>query len=176
MPTMRRVVCLLLLVATSAFAEDQVYRYVGPDGAIHYTDKPPDKQAKPVQLPPLQTFKSTGTPTSGSAPASEPAKPAGTPSFSLSIDSPAAEETFREVNPDINISVSVLPGLVNGYGLIYAVDGQPQNEEPVSQTSYVVSGLERGSHTLSVSLVNARGETLDTQSVTVHMKPPVVKP
>ena len=172
---MRGLTCLLLLTTLSASAEDKVYRYVAPNGAIHYTDKPPDKNAKPVELPPLQTFKSTRG-TSSAPTSSSTDTPLPPPQFSLAIDSPTPEQTYREVAPQITLSVSILPGLISGYGLVYAVDGVVQNEEPIGQTSYIVTGLDRGSHTLSATLVNSRGIEVASSSVTVHLKPPVVKP
>lgn len=173
---MRRLACLLLITtALAAGAEDKVYRYVGPDGAIHYTDKPPTKDAKPVQLPQLQTFQSSRGTSSAPAVTTTPQRPAA-PQFSLSIDSPTPEQTFRDVGAQITVTVSILPGLVTGYGLIYSVDGQPQHEGALGQTSFNVGSLERGSHTLSVSLVNDKGSEVASNSITVHMKPPVVRP
>lgn len=178
MALMRCLIGLLaLLTAVSATAADaQVYRYVAPDGTIHYTDKPRDKTSKPVQLPPLQTYKSTGRGNFDIDDIASTPKPQGTAQFALSIESPTPEETYREANPQITLAVSVLPGLISGYGFIYAVNGQAQNEEPIDQTSYAITGLERGSHTLSATLVNPKGDSIATSSVTVHIKPPIVRP
>ena len=58
---------------------------------------------------------------------------------------------------------------------MYSVDGQAQNSDPVSQTSYTIGGLERGSHTITVALIGPKGEQAAAGSVTVHMKPPIAQ-
>lgn len=170
---MQKLACLLLLLlATTVTAEDKVYRYVDANGVIHYTDKPPSKGAKPVKLPKLQTF-SGGTGAPAPAPDASPLPVA--PQFSLAINSPTPDQTFRGTGTTVNVTVSILPALVSGYGLIYYLDGTPQNDTPITQTSHTLSGLERGSHDITVALVGPKGEEVARSSVTVYMKQPIAK-
>ncbi len=163
---------LLLITANVAVAtgspDDKVYRYVDPNGVVHYTDKPPSKDAKPVSLPGLQTFKHGA---SDAKYASLPTKP----QFSLAINSPTPDQTYHDTTNSIVISVSILPALVSGYGLIYSVDGAPLNSSPSEQTSYTVSDLDRGTHTLSVALIAPNGEQVAGGSTTVHLLQPALK-
>ncbi|HUP91754.1 MAG TPA: DUF4124 domain-containing protein [Solimonas sp.] len=164
--------CLLLLAALPAAAE--VYRYTDEKGVIHYTDKPPSKDAKPAKLPPLQSIPG-GMPASppASAVASAPAATATATRFSVNITSPTPDETLRDPSSPVSIAVSVMPGLVGGYGLIYYVDGEPRNSSPVGDTSMSVSGLERGEHLLAVAIVdNAGREVARSPAVVVHLKQP----
>lgn len=167
---------LLLLCAGTAGAEDKVYRYVDDKGVVHYTDKPPTKEAKPVELPKLQTFKGGGTSSSTAKKKTEEVKIPAMPAFTLSINSPTPDETLRDAARSVTVSVSILPALVGGYGLNYKLDGQTQNNQPLAQTSYALEGIERGSHEISVDLVDADGKVVTSSSVTVHSKPPVARP
>jgi hypothetical protein len=163
---------LMLYAATATAADgDAVYRYTDSKGIVHYTDKPPEKNAKPVNLPKLQTIPARDV-TKGLDPAKGKTE---TTKFSLSFDSPTPEQTFREVGATVPVSVSVMPGLIGGYGLMYTVDGKPINDAPSFSTSIAIPGLERGSHVISVALVDAKRKPQATATVTVHMKPPMVR-
>lgn len=168
--------CCLLLglsVATAATAAD-VYRYVDPDGVVHYTDKPPSKDAKPANLPPLQVVAPAVRPTpSGAVNALPELDP---PLVELSIASPAPEQTFRGDDRRLLVNVQTNRPLPDGYGLLYMLDGSPQNRTATRALSYTLEGVERGEHLISVAAVDNRGrEVARTAPVIVHMKPPTVQ-
>lgn len=169
----------LVLIALSLFAlslpaaeGEEVYRYTDANGVVHYTDKPPAKNSQPANLPKLQTYRSGQPPKTFDF--SDSPK-AGAPKFSVAFDSPSPEQTYREAGASVDVAVSVMPGLVGGYGLLYTVDGQPYNEAPSFSTSVSISGLERGTHVIGVSLVDAKRQPQAQASVNVHIKPPTVK-
>lgn len=162
---------LLCGLAFAAEEDDKVYRYTDSKGVTHYTDKPPAKNAKPIDLPKLQTYSNTLSGSSAPAPPPVPLAPR----FSLAINSPTPEQTFRDNDTQVSVSVTVLPALVSGYGLIYALNGQPQNTEPLNQTSFTLSGVERGTHAVSATLIGLKGEVLASNSVTIHVRQPVAK-
>jgi hypothetical protein len=162
---------LMLAGAATAADGDKVYRYTDANGVVHYTDKPPEKNAKPVNLPRLQTIprsdvsKSLGA-TGGGREVTQ---------FTVAFDSPTPDQVFREPGAAVPVSVNVMPGLIGGYGLLYSVNGKPINEAPSFSTSVAVPGLERGSHVITVALVDAKRTPQAQASVTVHMKPPTVR-
>ena len=165
---------LLLILLAGAAQATEVYRYTDENGVTHYTDKAPSKDAAPAKLPALQTMPSlSGKVNTSTSSASAPK--VFVPDFSLSISSPTPEQTFRNPGEAVEVSVSVMPGLAAGYGLIYSVDGSAQNPDPTLSTSLSLPGLERGSHSIGVALVDAQGNEVASSSVTVHMKPPVAK-
>jgi len=164
---------LSLLAANLPAAEnDEVYRYTDANGVVHYTDKPPAKDAKPVNLPKIQTYRSGQPPKTFDLSDSQKS---GVPKFSVAFDSPSPEQTYRDAGATVSIAVSIMPGLVGGYGLLYTVDGEPLNEAPSFTTSLSVPGLERGSHVIAVTLVDAKRQPQAQASVNIHMKPPTVK-
>ena len=181
---MRMLLLSLVFLAPAGLAADPVYRYTDEKGVIHYTDKPPSKDAKPVQLPPLQTFPATpvapGPSTASVTPLPGPVliepMPIGT-RFSLSISSPTPDQIFREIGGGMNVSVAVMPGLVRGYGLVYYVDGKARNADPTDATTFSLPDLDRGSHTVAVAMIGPDGkEVARSEPVTVHFKLPVAPP
>jgi hypothetical protein len=178
---MRLILSILLLAsATAALAGGTVYRYVDKDGVTHYTDKPPTPDAKPANLPPLQTI-SPATPLSqvtGSrddAAAAPADAAAATGKFTLRITSPAPDDTIRTDDGKVAVSATSDPPLGGGTGLLYLLDGAAQNKTPVSSLSYTLQNVERGEHTVAVAAVDAGGkEVTRSAPVTIFMKPPTV--
>lgn len=166
---MIRLLLILMLCVPAAAAEDKVYRYVDANGVVHYTDKPPSKDAKPADLPKLQRF------TPGSLPAlSAPETSTAPVRFQVSITSPAPEQTFRDHSQTLSVNAKVVPGLASGYSLIYYLNGEPQ---PTSGGLSAQFGpIYRGSHTIVVALMGPNGkEVTRSAPVSVHVKPPIAR-
>lgn len=167
---------LVLLTASSAWAKDEVYKWVDDKGVVHYTDKPPTQNATPAKLPPLQTFKGGTTPNlnkfakPGAAGAAAPAGGA----VSVEVVTPSREETFRGGERVVPVAVLVTPQIGAGQKLIYLLDGTPASP-PTTDTSFALTGVDRGAHTVSVTLVGEAGDEIATSgSVTFYMQPPTV--
>jgi hypothetical protein len=170
---MRILILLLSLVlAPSAVAKDEVYKWVDDKGVVHYTDKPPSENAQPAKLPPLQTYKG------GTAPdlrrydkPAQNGKPAGL--AQVDLVTPGHDETFRGGERTVPVAVVVTPPLAADQRLIYMLDGKPAST-PTTDTSYAFTNVDRGSHTASAMLVDMAGnEIASSTSVTFHMKLPV---
>lgn len=167
---MRHLLLVLSLLPFSAGAE--VYKWVDDKGVVHYTDKPPGQNAKPARLPPLQTYKGGTTPDlnryESRTPATAPAAGGATPA--IEIVSPTQDQTFFSGESSVVVAVDL--SLTEGQQLVYFLDGAAKSP-PVSQTSYELKGVERGSHTVSVALIAEDGRELGRSApVTIHMKPP----
>jgi hypothetical protein len=162
-------VVFLLAFAGIASAVD-VYKYVDDKGVIHYTDKPPSKDAKPTDLPPLQTYSPTAP--AAAAPATLPKT-----DFTVSIASPTPDQFFREPAAEVPIAANVSPAMVGGFGLRYFVDTTAVTPDPIPEMRWTVGGLEPGEHLLSVALYDANGrEIARSAPVTIHMAPPHAHP
>jgi hypothetical protein len=174
-------VVLAVLLAAALPAQAEVYRWVDKDGVIHYTDQPPTKDAKPAQLPPIQTITgglgAAAVPAPKTGPAGGQADQAGAPAgIALSILSPSPEETVRRAERTLNVAVGLQQPLPEGAGLVYYLDGNPQNSPPTQSLSYTLTNVERGSHLLAVAVVDAHNRELGrSPPVIVHMKPPTAK-
>ncbi|HUR39971.1 MAG TPA: DUF4124 domain-containing protein [Verrucomicrobiae bacterium] len=173
---MRILIALLCLaLATYAVAKEPVYKWVDDKGVVHYTDKPPTDNARPAQLPPLQTYKGNKPPTDLQRfdKGNQAGKQAGI--AQIDVVTPARDETFRSGERTVPVAVMVTPPLAEGQRLIYLLDGTPQST-PTPDTSFALTNVERGSHTVSVTLVDDAGNALANSSgITFHMKPPTAR-
>lgn len=165
---------LLLLLAVPARAE--VYRWVDAEGRVHYGDKPPAPGARPAQLPPLQLI-SGGAPAAVAAPADKAAAPlpVPAPSVALSIVAPTPDQTFRDASRRLDVSVQLQTPLPAGAGLVYLLDGNALTSNPVQDTRYTLTDVDRGTHMVAVAVVDATGRELGrAPPVLVHIKPPAL--
>jgi hypothetical protein len=167
---MRKLLILPLACLSLAAAAGDVYRWVDSNGVVHYSDKPLAPNDKPAALPHLQTYAPGAAPT-GFAPApggAAAAKPAGP---AITIASPAPDETIRDAEGKFTVTVNA--ELQSGEGLIFFLDGSPENPQPTPSTAFLYTGVERGEHSVSAALIGAGGEELArTEAVAIHVKPP----
>ena len=156
--------------------KDQVYKWVDKDGVVHYSSQPPTKDATPVKLPPLQTYKGGTKPglSKFDKPGAKGAAAAEGP-VSIEIVTPSSDETFRGGERVVPVAVVVTPQIGPGQKLIYVLDGTPASP-PTSDTSYALTDVDRGTHSVSVTLVGEAGEEIAASGgVTFHVKPPTVE-
>jgi len=144
-------VIVLCGLSAMAFAADEVYRYVAPDGSVHYTDRPPSKRAKPLQLPPL----------SGPAPTGKrfytPEALRAAARFAVSIDSPTPGQVLRAGVDRAVAAANVMPGLVSGFRVVYFLDGRALEPGPVDALSVLLPALGHGEHSVSAAVLDANG-------------------
>ena len=83
--------------------------------------------------------------------------------YNISISSPQEGEAIWGNDGELPVSVDLQPklNLEKGEKLLISLDGAAIGE-PQSSTSFTVPIIERGAHTLSVSLINEVGVTLAT--------------
>ena len=174
---MRTLLCLALLLSTPLMAaKDEVYRWVDKNGVVHYGSEPPSKDAKPANLPQLQTYKAGSRAPLPSA--AEPAKPAPTATVKETrILAPVPDEIFRDPAGNISVAVAVLPALPAGAGVVFYLDGAAKNAKPSPSTNMTFTGVERGEHTVAAAVVDASGKEISrSQPVTFYTRPPGLRP
>ncbi|ROH93158.1 DUF4124 domain-containing protein [Stagnimonas aquatica] len=178
---MRALACLaLLLLAQPLAAKDEIYRWVDANGVIHYGSQPPSKDAKPATLPEIQTYRS-GRPPLVNAPSVSAAATAATTTtqvadYQLRITAPVADETFRDPQGLVPVSLALSPALPDGGGYIYYLDGLAQNKKPWQAANYTLTEVERGEHRLSAAVVDKDGrELVRSGAVRIYQMPPVAR-
>ena len=147
-----------MLAATLALA-DGAWKWTDEDGIVHYSDVPVDG-AEQVNI--SEYTRATGARISSSAPAAEPATAAAPAAAafryeSITISTPAPEETLWNIEGILNVSVSVSPGLQNGHRIRAYFDGQ---ERMVSGTNFSIDEVYRGVHNLQVEVIDATGKLM----------------
>jgi hypothetical protein len=89
-------------------------------------------------------------------------------SYNIEIVQPANDETVHDNQGNLGVQVAVSPNLAPGAGIALLLDGQPVAQE--ADATFLLSGIERGTHTLEAQVVDANGATLAaSQPVTFHM-------
>lgn len=146
---------LLCLFAAAAAADDAVYRYTDANGVTHYTDRAPDRHAKPIHLAPL----------SGPRPAQRqtfytPEALRAAARFAVRVESPTPGERLDPAAAPMIAAASVMPALVTGFRLVYQVDERAVTAQPVEALSIVLPPLAPGGHELRVVLLDAQGREL----------------
>lgn len=164
---------ILLFISGAAFA-GTMYKWVDANGTIHYSDRPQpgatelhiDTRAPASAPPPSLTL------APASASGAEPAE-----AFryqSCAIVRPANDETLANAY-SMSVGWQIQPGLRPGDRVTLALDGQLVAGVSPTGTSFTISPVDRGTHTLMVSIVDANGRGMcQSAPVIVHVRQPTL--
>ena len=143
---------------TASSSSTTIYKVVGKDGSITYTDKP-QKNAEPLAF----DGKTQNVVTAAKVPPPPTLKlDAPKPKYRVVIKSPAPEATIRNNLGEITISATQT-GAPKApiYRLIF-------DDAPIASNNsgvFKLSGIHRGAHTYKVELTNNTGKTLASSPV-----------
>lgn len=167
---------LLLLIGLTVHAD--VYRSVDKQGNVSFSDTSTDNaekielQESYIYSPPDIIDLADDEP----SPSSNVEVEISVPEYTLVITAPSQNEAIRENAGNVTISTSVIPALnaERGDKLIFSLDGQLKSETQ-DATSYIFMNVDRGSHIVTVSVVDKMGNTLKTsKSILFHLQRTVV--
>lgn len=156
----------MLGVCASAWSAT-VYKWVDDNGVIHYSDQPNPKAEK-LQISDAQTYGSQAAAVASRAPAGTPTSSAATPV--CVIDTPGAGQVYLDT---FSITGHVTLAHVGGDGsqTTLRMDGQDISGLLGPDGSFVLSQVDRGDHSLTVQVTNARGEvTCQGNTVTFSIR------
>ncbi len=170
-PETMRISLLLVTLFFLTSVSAEVYRSVDEDGNIVYTDKPsPDAdkiKVDKVQTVPAGDSNFEYTPPEDSADDAAYTK--------LEIANPENDHVFTGNTGNVTVSVVIEPALKNKRGdrLILTMDGKKAGDS--TSTSFTLTNLDRGTHTIEVYVVNKGGKSLkESAPVSFTMKRPSV--
>jgi len=148
-----------------------VYKWVDAEGVTHYSDQP-HPNAKEVELPPVNTVRGAAAP----ATATTPAASAGGPSYRCDLIRPENEEVFLNTST-ISARVRLEPELAAGDQIAVAIDGYLLTDQPTTGTEFVITNVERGTHTVMIAVYDRTGQKqlCSTPAVTFHVRQPSVQ-
>ncbi len=159
---------LLCLACSLALAGATVYRWVDENGVVHYSDQP-HANAEKLHVNAAQTYKPTTTDTSaggGNAQASAPA----TPYRGCAIMQPQDDQTFANID-SLTVVVQTDPPLHPGDKVYVTVDGQGLNGGNATGAQFVLSPVDRGTHTAQAQVKDSGGAVqCQTPPVTFHVQ------
>jgi hypothetical protein len=159
-----RKILLTLLVLTCAAAPAEVFKRIGPDGSVHFSDRP-GADAEKVDVGPVQTLK---------LPPVKPGKTAQAPRrqafqySEFSIVSPASEEGIRANDGNVTVRMALQPALRSGDSVAVSIDGERIGTG--SSTTIQLTNLPRGGHTIQATVIDTEGKELaQAQPVTFYI-------
>lgn len=156
--------CLVLaglsLLAATATAATDIYRWVDENGVIHYSDSPHPGAEKvvladtprPSATPRAYAASQRTLPTNG-----EPAQPAASRYENLAVVQPAPEETLWNLEGRLSVRLDLQPALRPGDRVRVYLDGEARE---VSGLQFELQEVYRGTHNLQAEVVTASGEPL----------------
>lgn len=163
------VIAICLMLAMGAVQAQKIYKWTLPNGDIVYSDKPPPAdQAEEVTLEPLQTFSAPpAPPLASSTPSNAASEPVGYEEFK--VTSPSNDATIRDNGGNVQVSLSLTPGLQSGHSIEIMMDGQPIGSG--GGTSVTLTDVDRGTHTVQATVKDAEGKVVSrSNSVIFHLR------
>ncbi|MHC8316659.1 DUF4124 domain-containing protein [Pseudomonas sp. LB3P31] len=158
------VTCLIALPASA-----EVFTYIDAQGNRVFTDQPGNGNAKRVPLPPANRM--TANPT-GAKPVIAGKQSEAPPRFRydmLRVLIPEPDATLRSSAGELIVSVTSEPGLQRGHRFRLLLDGKPTAEPGLSPV-FALTNVDRGSHNLSVEILDQQGRTVErTANQPFHM-------
>ena len=159
-------ILLLLLVFVCATANSQVFRRIGPDGQVYFSDQP-EPGAEKIEVSPVQTIRlppvngQVGTTAQPDDVATEQQNDVTTEYTRFAIVNPTREQSVRANDGSVTVYLSLQPELVPGHVITLKIDGE-DGKEIISGDSMTVqlTNLSRGRHTVEVTVVSDQGNKL----------------
>lgn len=165
---------LILLYAPLIAAEDIGYRIVHPDGTVEFTDDA-TRGGEEIKLRDVQVVDKAANEGEGEGehrrpkeqPPEQEKKASGY--TSLRILSPHAKETVWFSENGITVSVAATPSLNPDDTVVIYLDGVAASR--AKRTSQNIGLVYRGTHTLSVNIVDVTGKTIiSSPSITFFLR------
>ena len=149
---------LIFLVFVCATASAQVFKRVGPDGKVYFSDQPgPD--ARQIEVEPAQTI--SLPPVTGREEAVTEQDQADPEYTTFAIVSPTSEEELRANDGNITVQLSLQPELKSGHAITLKIDGEDGEAiKSGSGMSVALRNLSRGHHTVEALVVDDAGKVL----------------
>lgn len=171
---MNKPVLFVFLMMAICISNAQIYKWTDSQGVVHFSDKP-HEGAEKVKIPEAQTYTPPAD-DAGGAPQQDNVKQKEDEDkyTKLEIIQPQNEATIRNNQGYVVVAVQIEPDLSQGDNLQIIFDGSPLGD-PQPNLLFQLNGIYRGSHTIAVQVLNAKGDVLKTSdSITIFMHNPRV--
>lgn len=168
---MRLIACIAVLLTVPAVAAT-VWKWRDADGVIHYSDQPV-QGAEKVTVQSSSTFTSPSAGNAATPTATSAAPPADY--SKVEIWKPGNDEAIANSGGQVSVAVRVEPSLQAGDRLALYLDGTLVSGFPQQGMEYQLTGVERGTHSLQLVVVNPQGKPTKTSApVQFHVLAPSV--
>jgi len=149
---------LLFLMLVCATASAQVYKRIGADGKIYFSDQP-GADAREVDVAPAQAVSLPPVPRQTGA--AQPQNDAGASYTAFTVVSPTSDQGVRANDGNVTVSLSLQPELMPGHTVMLNVDGEDGGQTKSSGGLIIeLNNLSRGRHSVEATVVDAEGNAL----------------
>lgn len=148
-------------------ASGRVYKSVGKDGRVIFTDAPPsDRPADIVDVKPTNTMPPHVRTSESEEGVKE--KPVAVRYTRLTVVSPSNDEFFDQEVESVMLRAELEPGLQEGHVFQLLYDGNPVGG---GEMSYTVDGVERGTHSVQAKVLDKKGQVVaESEIVRFHVR------
>jgi hypothetical protein len=148
----------------------EVYKWVDPQGRIQFSDRPqPDAVAVDINT---QSAVDRADRPAGSS--DQDHAPLLGPYAGFEIVSPEPNQTLRQTEEKLTVSLLLDPPLIGGHQLELIVDGAPIRVAKTAGAQVELSGVTFGSHEARAQIRDSRGEIVArTSLVYFHLRKPL---
>jgi hypothetical protein len=162
---------LMSLLCSLALAGATVYRWVDENGVVHYSDQP-HANAEKLHVNAAQSYKPAAlenSPAGGGG--GQTPTPAAAPYRGCAIVQPQDDQSFANID-SLTVVVQTDPQQLHTGDRVYVtVDGQALNGASPTGAQFVLSPVERGTHTAQAQVKDAGGAVqCQTPAVTFHVQ------
>lgn len=167
---MMRMLWILTCLWVPLAGHAQVYSYIDANGNRVFTDRPNSASSTALELKPINSMPSDPD-TLFTRKVSPPTQDAAPNLYqSLVISNPTPDSTIHNGAGELWVNLLSQPELQAGDQYQALLDGQPFGP-PSSSPSILLSPVDRGSHQLQVSIIDAQGKTLLlSENLQFHMR------
>lgn len=162
------VTCAGVVMATMA---RPIYKHVDEQGNVSYSDSPQSQDARPMELPPINTQISE---TAGAGELPRAIKPGSEQAdYSIRIESPANDTTIPPGQSSVTITGRLEPSASFSarYELLFDGEFNQSANSPV----FTIDQLNRGTHSVAIRVIDEYGVNIATsQSIQIHVQRPTV--
>ncbi|HMN44739.1 MAG TPA: DUF4124 domain-containing protein [Povalibacter sp.] len=167
---MRTTLLLLAFLAGPALAGQTVWKWVDSDGVTHYADRPVPGATR-MELSTGSSLPSANTPSYGSSSSSSTPADSGPAYRNFEIWKPSPEETIANTGGQVTVNIRTEPGLAPGHTLNLYLDGRLVEGFPGNTTSFDLTGVARGEHTVIATVTDSGGNRIqETERVVFYVR------
>ena len=173
MKTISSLLLVAFFLTNNSIQAEGLYKWTDAKGNTQYGDQPPaNSNAKQIDLPKItiiDNYADQWKPIKfdDSTQKKQPEKVKQSSSLDtytkLDFLAPKPNQGIRANDGDVTAMISIKPPLKKGHKFIYSIDGKATSETKSRTKNF--SNLNRGGHTITVKVVDARGKTVKSNSV-----------
>ncbi len=168
---------VFIALASSLLAQAEVYKSTDANGNVTYTDQP-DKNTRPVDVRDTNSIPAVKISEPDKDAAGSPSTETETVTYrSVRVVEPADDSGIPHGPGNFTVSASSKPELAKNHALQLYMDGKAYGEANTTG-SFALTNVDRGTHKLNVSVVDAAGKKIkSSKTIKVHVfRPSVLQP